>query len=193
MVLSDTAEARLKARVVRGTRHAFLKRNKMQTKHAEARAKLSQGEGKKRIKKLNNNDLLLIGAALYWAEGYKRLKIREGKERMDHKIGFVNADGQMIFIFIRFLQEVLKVPTDRIRVNMRLYPHINEAEALSYWMNVTRLPKQQFWKTTYPISSASKKIRPFNRLPWGTLQIEVCDTKKFHHILGLIEGVKAKL
>ena len=193
VVLSDAAEARLKARVRLGTRHAFLRRNKLQTRHAELRAKMATEAGKERIGKLTQHDLMVIGAVLYWGEGYKRLKVRDGKERMDHKIGFVNADGRMIYVFIRFLTEILEIPREKIRASMRLYPHISEAAALKYWMGVTGLPGSQFRKTSYPVSPISKKIRPYTRLPWGTLQIEACITEKFHHLLGMIEGVKNAL
>lgn len=193
VLLSDKATARLKGRVLQGTTNAFLKRNKQQTHHAEERAKEKRGQGKASVPSLSRNDLRIIGATLYWAEGYKRLKIRDGKERMDHKISFVNADGEMVRIFLRFLIEIMGIPSQKIRVNMRLYPHINENAALQYWMQTTGIPREQFWKTSYPVSNLSKRIRPINRLPWGTLQIEVCDTAKFHYLLGLIEGVKGHL
>ena len=73
---------------------------------------------------------------------------------------------------------------------MRLYEHINEETALQQWIKVTGFPKENFHKTTYLVSIASKRKRPHNRLPYGTLQVEVCDTQKFHHLMGLIEGVK---
>ena len=93
-------------------------------------------------------------------------------------------------VFIKFLLEILFVPQNDIRANMHLYPHINENEALRFWMEITNLPKERFFKSNFSVSSASKRILPYNRLPWGTLKIEVCDTAKFHYLLGLIQGVK---
>lgn len=190
LVLSDIARARLQGRVYQGTLNAFIKRNKLQTHAAENRASAARKAAQQEIPKLSGRDLKVIGAILYWAEGYKRLKIREGKERMGHTISFVNADEIMVRTFLKFLKEILHVPDSKIRLCMRLYEHINEETALQQWIKVTGFPKENFHKTTYLVSIASKRKRPHNRLPYGTLQVEVCDTQKFHHLMGLIEGVK---
>jgi hypothetical protein len=191
LVLSDKARNRLNDRLGIGST-VLIKRNKMQTVHAGRRAYAAQALGKSEVHDFSKYDLLLLGAALYWAEGYKRLIVRDGKERMAHIIGFVNSDPAMSAVFLRFLQVCLGVSTDKILLSMRLYPHINESEARRYWMRATGLPENHFQKTTMMISLASKGKRPFNRLPYGTLQVSVRDTSKFHHLLGLIEGVKEK-
>jgi hypothetical protein len=189
VVLSDKARKRLVSRSAIGT-DILIRRNKMQTRAAERRAHEIQKAANKSAPKLLKKDLLLVGALLYWAEGYKRLKVKEGRERMNHTISFVNSDAKMIRIFVRFLQDVMNIPAEKIRLYMRLYKHINESEARGYWMKATGLSAERFFKSTFLVSGASKGIRPYNRLPWGTLQVEVCDTSKFHYLLGLIEGVK---
>ena len=190
LVLSDVAQARLRGRVRQGTLNAFVKRNKLQTHTAENRAFATRKAAQQEIPELNDGDLKVIGAVLYWAEGYKRLKVRDGKERMGHTVSFVNADEIMIRTFLKFLKEILQVPNSKVRLYMRLYEHINEETARRHWMNVTGFPKENFNKTTYLVSIASKRKRPYNRLTYGTLQVEVCDTQKFHYLMGLIEGVK---
>lgn len=99
----------------------------------------------------------------------------------------------MISVFVRFLREVLIISVEKIRLSMRLYTHINENEARRHWMRATGLQRACFYKSTYLVSGASKGARPYNRLPYGTLQVEVCDTAKFHYLIGMIEGVKEKL
>lgn len=193
VVLSDKARARLDGRMREEGAKMLIKMNKLQTKTAEERASVASEEGKNKIHTLVQNDLLVIGAVLYWAEGYKRLQVRGGRERMGHKISFVNSDAEMIAVFIRFLLETLKVPSEKIRLTMRLYAHINERDARAYWMRATGLSSEHFYKTTYLVSGASKGVRPYNRLPWGTLQVEVCNTSQFHHLLGMISGVKEAL
>lgn len=192
VVLSDVARTRLASRTRLGSA-TLIKHNKMQTHKAEQRAREIRAFAKEKIPTLTKRDLLIIGTVLYWAEGYKRLHIRDGKERMGHSISFVNSDPAMIKAFLRFLREELVVPIDATHLTMRLYPHINEEDAQKYWMNVTRLPSSCFQRTTNMVSIASKGKRPYNRLPHGTLQVAVYDTAKFHHLLGLIEGVQAKM
>ncbi len=192
IVLSDTARLRLASRTQLGSA-TLIKRNKMQTHKAEQRAREAHAVARKEIPVLTKRDVLIIGAVLYWAEGYKRLHIRDGKERMSHSISFVNSDPAMIKAFLRFLREVLLVSADALHLTMRLYPHINEGVARRYWMKIAQLPSSCFERTTNMVSIASKGKRPYNRLPYGTLQVAVYDTVKFHHLIGLIEGVQARL
>lgn len=192
VVLSDSARARLLVRMQIGSA-TLIRRNKKQTQDAEKRASAARIAGRSCMPLLTKRDILIVGTALYWAEGYKRLKTRNGKERMGHTISFVNSDTEMISSFVHFLHDVLEIPMEKIRANMRLYPHINEDKARAHWMLASGLPADRFFKTTYLVSGASKGLRPYNRLPWGTLQIEVCDTAKFHHLIGMIEGMKEKL
>ncbi len=192
-VLTSRAQDRLNARMKEGSRH-LIKRNKLQTHEAQKRAKARQKEGRERVPILTKRDLLIVGVCLYWGEGYKRLQIRNGKEVTSHAIAFVNADPEMIRIFVKFIVEVMGVSKSRIKAIMRLYDHINEDEARRYWIKSSGLPKACFCrKTTYLISGASKRKKPFNRLPYGTLQVEVANTEKFHTLLGMIEGVKDSL
>ena len=190
LILSDTAQTRLRARMSQGTLNAFIKRNKLQTHAAEQRAQATRKEAAQLVQPIQDDVLRVIGAALYWAEGYKRLKVRDGKERMGHTISFVNADEVMIRTFLKFLKNILEIPDEKVHLYMRLYKSINESVALHHWMHVTQLPKKNFHKTTYLVSIASQRKRPYNRLPYGTLQVEIRDTKKFHYLMGLIEGVK---
>jgi hypothetical protein len=192
LVLSEAAKKRLKLRTRLGGA-VLIKRNKMQTRLAEQRARHIQQTGEKGVNKLTKQDLSTVGAALYWAEGYKRLKVIDGKERMNHTISMVNADPDMVKVFVRFLTEILTISAEDIRLSMRLYAHINEKEARSYWSRASGLPHPKFFKTTYLISGASKRKRPYNRLPYGTLHVEVCDTAKFHYLMGMISGMKAQL
>jgi len=193
VVLSDKARERLELRMRSEGSKKLIALNKLQTHKAEQRAREIHASAKKKIPVLTKRDLLIIGTVLYWAEGYKRLHVRDGKERMSHTISFVNADPSMIKTFLRFLQEILEVPNDAIHLTMRLYPHINEESARGYWMKITELSLSSFQKTTNMVSTASKGKRPYNRLPYGTLQVAVYDTVKFHYLLGLIEGVQTKL
>ena len=191
-VLSDKARQRLSGRIKAGSR-VLIRRNKMQTHIARQRMHDIRRTAAKRVPRLDKRDLLLSGALLYWAEGYKRPRLRDGNEITAHTISFVNADSDMIRIFISFLKLILGVEQKNIRATMRLYAHINEQHALSYWTSITGLPNEAFRKTTFLISGASKLQRPYNRLPYGTLQIEVQRTDKFNELMGLIQGVKDQI
>ncbi len=189
VVLNKEANNRLKRRMKQGSLH-LIKRNKTQTHLAWKRARKAQAEAKKEIGKLSKRDLMLIGVALYWGEGYKKLVVRGGKKRTWHNISFSNTDPGMIRIYIKFLNDILDISTENVKARMRLFEHINESRALNYWIKSTGLLKSNFQKTTYAVSISSQRRLPFNRLPYGTLCVEVANTNKFHRILGLIEGMK---
>ncbi|MDO8482595.1 MAG: helix-turn-helix domain-containing protein [bacterium] len=193
VVLPTEAMARLKLRVAQGTLNGLVKRNKMQTVLARERALNIKQQSSRDIKVLTKSDLCIIGAVLYWAEGYKRLKIMRGREVTNHMVSFTNSDPAIVAAFIAFLTRVLKVAQDRIVVTMRLFKHIDAELAIRYWMGVTNLPRTQFRKPAYPVSRSSQGKRPFNRLPYGTVQVIVSDTPLFYRVMGLIEGIKKRL
>jgi hypothetical protein len=193
LVLSESAKKRLENREVEAGKKALIKRNKEQTVKARKRAVDIKKAASWEVGELSEGSLLLIGAVLYWAEGYKRLKMRDGKEITSHVISLTNSDPKIISTFILFLKRILNVPEEKITIEMRLFEHINAEEAINYWMNITQLPRQQFRKPMYPKSKASQGIRPKNRLPYGTIQVIVADTKLFYRLMGYIDGIKEKL
>ena len=193
VVLPTEAMLRLRSRVAQGTLNGLVKRNKMQTVFAKERSERIKKEAQAMIGKISRSDLLLVGTILYWAEGYKRLKIIRGREVTAHAISLTNSDPDIISTFVSFLTEVLKIPTEKIVIEMRLFKHLDAEEATQYWMKVTGLARSQFKKPMYPISRASQGKRPFNRLPYGTVQVIVSDTQMFYRIIGFIDGIKEQL
>ncbi|PIQ68028.1 MAG: hypothetical protein COV91_06270 [Candidatus Taylorbacteria bacterium CG11_big_fil_rev_8_21_14_0_20_46_11] len=193
VVLSQRALERLKSRVAQGTLNGLVKRNKMQTVLARERARTIKEKASSEIPKITYSELLLIGAALYWAEGYKRLKMVRGREVTGHVVSLTNSDPSMVMAFILFLKQVLTIPSEKIFISMRLFTHSDEEKSVLYWMKATGLKRTQFTKPTYPVSRSSQGKRPFNRLPYGTVQVIVSDTQVFYRIIGFIEGVKDQL
>lgn len=191
LVLSAKAQKRISERVAQGTLNGLVKRNKMQTHLAWQRARKIQGEASREIKSISKRELFLVGVVLYWAEGYKKLKVRNGRSITSHSISFTNTDPEMVQMFIRFLTDIVEISQEKITAHVRLFKHLNEEETLRYWSRVTGLPKDNFYKSSYVLSRASQGKRPYDRLPHGTLQIRVADTTKFHQIMGWIEGMRS--
>lgn len=190
--LSEKAYARLEKRKGIGT-EILIKRNKQQTINAQKRAKELQEKASQVIGDLSPRDVLLVGVALYWGEGYKRLRIVGGKQRTHHPISMVNADPILLRAFIKFMIDVLGVRMSDIKASMRLYRTINEEIALEYWTSMTGLPTLNFRKTTWLVSISSQRKRKYNRLPYGSLQVEVLSTNNFHKIMGFIKGIKSAI
>ena len=190
LVLPEKAQKRIQKRVQEKSINGLIKRNKLQTHLAQKRVAEIRAKAQKEIRKLSKQDLQLIGIALYWAEGYKRPIQKNGRERTYHSISFSNTDPVMIKVFIQFLKTNLNIPTNKMHAAVRIFKHINEQYALNYWKNITGIPSQNFQKVYYGISKSSENKRPFNRLPYGTIQIRVGDTKNFQKIMGWIHGIE---
>ena len=190
VVLSSAAKELLQKRFREKSFQGLLKRNKNQTKLAIQRKEKIRAKAEKEIGKISKDNLFFIGLALYWAEGYKRPIIKNGREATYHPVSITNSDAKLIKIFLKFLIDICGVPQNRIRANLRIFKHLNEIEVLNYWIKETGILKENFTKTYLGISKSSMGKRPFNRLPFGVIQIRIGDTKLFHRIIGWIEGLK---
>jgi DNA invertase Pin-like site-specific DNA recombinase len=91
---------------------------------------------------LSSREVLLLGGALYWAEGAKS----KPWERRENVV-FCNSDPSVIRFFLRFCREI---GVDRAQLRARLQIHVTAdvAAAEAYWRDVTGLPSEQFHRTT---------------------------------------------
>ncbi|KKS25412.1 MAG: hypothetical protein A2606_00685 [Candidatus Yanofskybacteria bacterium RIFOXYD1_FULL_42_10] len=187
--IPEEAIKRLKERVHSASLRGLLKRNKNQTILAEIRSKKFRSMGEKMIKNLSKRDLLIIGAALYWAEGYKKPVIRNGKTITSHIVSLTNSDPDLVCMFIRFLKEICEVPNEKINVWVRYFEHQDPAYLLSFWQKRCNIPYSNFQKTLQTVSISSQRKKSYNSLPFGVVQISVNNTNLYHKIMGLIAGV----
>ena len=151
----------------------------MQAENKEIRETFS-----KKIGYVTDRELLLIGAALYWGEGYKR----HSAKKYGEYVSFCNSDQYMIKVFLRFTREILKVSEEKIRPIIQIHPNVSKEKAVSFWSKIINIPQDKF-HITYQVSKASQGKRPKNSLPFGTLNLRVHSRQKFHEIMGLIEGM----
>jgi predicted transcriptional regulator len=117
-----------------------------------------------------------MGCMLYWAEGAKS---RNG-------LNFVNADPNMLELFIRFLREELAVNDDE----MVLYIHSHSQDALEidrithYWLTLLHLPPTALRKVLFKAGSQARR----NNLPNGVCSLRVYRTDLVQHIFGAIQA-----
>ena len=123
--------------------------------------------------------LKLIGAVLYWAEGYKAGV---------NMVNFSNSDPNMIALMMHFFRKVCKVPEKKFRGMVHIHPHLNKEKAKKFWSEISGIPIRQFHKTQFGISKASKHKR--DTLPLGTFRIVICDTRLLSKIKGWIKGIE---
>ncbi len=136
-------------------------------------------KAKEDILTVSPKELMLIGAMLYLGEGNKASR---GIARL------TNSDPSVIKMMMRFFREVCGVPEGKFHAHIHTFENADIKKTEAYWSQVTGIPVRQFYKTYVKQSIASKHKR--KTLPYGTLDIGVCDTKLFLTIMGWIEKIK---
>ncbi len=160
---------------------AIERRRKSRLASEEKKRNTTIAEAGKDIERLTQDDLRFIGTALYWAEG--------GKTKNSVRIS--NSDSYIIRVMMRFFRQICSVEEHKFRVQVHTHSHLNVRNAENYWSSLTGIPVGQFYKTYAKpsVSSLGKK----DSLPYGTVQIYVCDTKLFLVIKGWTEKIKELL
>lgn len=145
---------------------------------------VSEQFASQKIKTLSAKDLLLIGTALYWAEGSKT----------DSTSGFVfvNSDPKMIKVMFAWLTKVMFVKKEDIKVQISIndihQPRIDVV--LEFWSNLLELPTSSFRKTLF-IKVPHRKVYENHDTYYGVLRIYVAKSSFLKYkTLALIERIK---
>jgi transposase len=181
LVLSKKQKEILYKNKVRGGLSGRLKGAQVNKEKKEATINLYKKEGKRVVSRVSPREKLLVGTALYWAEGSKRTKL-----------SFVNSDPQMVLFIYNWFRECLGVNKEdfivRISINEIHKPRINKV--LKFWSDLLQLPKSQFRKTIY-IKIKPKKIYENHDIYYGMLALRVRRSSNLlYRIDGLIEAIK---
>ena len=132
--------------------------------------------------KMSKREYLLIGASLYWAEGFKR----------DNRLGFANSDPTMIKLILFWLTEILNIDRDDIRlsvgININFKDNVEEIE--KYWSDITGISLNQFNKPFFQKTTLKRNYS--NRGEYhGVLRIRaIGQNGNFRKILGMVEGLR---
>lgn len=121
----------------------------------------------------------VVGASLYWAEGYKAGM---------NVVNFSNSDPSMIKLMMRFFREVCEVLPSKFRGAVHIHPHLDRERAVRFWARVSGIPLRQFHSIQVAVSRASKQKR--DTLPVGTFRIVISDTRLHSRIKGWIRGIE---
>lgn len=153
-----------------------------QQKKRLKKIKTLKKQGIKEVGNLTKRELFLIGAALYWAEGFKK----------DSQAGFASSDPSMVNLFLKWLYECCGYkPKDlifRVTVNISHKHRIDEIQ--DYWSKVTNISMSDFRKPFYQ-NVKWKKIYENPNEYFGVLRVKVRKSTDFlRKIHGWIEGLR---
>ena len=144
----------------------------------DARRQIIIDTAKGDIHSISEQNLHLIGTALYWAEGSKSSR---------GVVQLSNGDPKLIQVMMRFFREICEVPEQKFRGHIFLHPHLSATRAKRYWHNVSGIPSKQFYKTSQQHNKASKGKK--DSLPFGTFNIEICNTELLLKLKGWTEKI----
>ena len=182
IILSVEQLEKLKHRSIKGRELGRLKGALVQKERSLLKLENSKNEAIKKIGPLNKRELLLVGAALYWAEGSKK----HGR-----RVFFCNSDPDMINLFIRWLKVCYDIGIERLAVSVSINSiHKNrDFEIKKYWSEVTNIPLEQFRSTIF-IDSKNKKTYKNYNVHYGTFRVGVLKSAQyFYDIIGLIKAI----
>lgn len=135
------------------------------------------------ISNITQRELILIGASLYWAEGFKK----------DSRLGFANSDPRMIKLFLKWLIEIMKVPEKDIRLRVGVNQSYKDQVYLieKKWSEMIHIPLEQFQKPFFQ-QTTWKKQYPNPDQYLGVLRIRANkQIALFQQIQGMISGLQS--
>jgi len=94
---------------------------------------------------------------------------------------------------MRFFREICNIPDKNIKARVHLYPGMDQQKTIDYWKKITALSKNNFNKPQIQVSRASKRIRPRNTLPYGTLHLTAGNTENACIVKGWLRGIAENL
>ena len=160
------------------TKESIEKRRTTRLGRENARRQIIVDGAKKEIPGLSDQELKLVGIALYWGEGGKA---NRGSVQLS------NGDPRIIQLMMKFFKRVCKVPKEKFRGHIHIHPHLNVKKSEHYWSSISGIPLNQFYKTYSKPNKSSQSKK--NSLPFGTFDIYVHNTELFLKIKGWIEAV----
>lgn len=92
------------------------------------------------FKKLQKNPLFIAGIMLYWGEGDKSLKYNQ--------VRLSNSDADLLKVYLSFLRTICKIPEEKIKAWILLYPDLDSGACLTFWRKNLKMSQSQFIKPT---------------------------------------------
>lgn len=158
--------------------------NRLKHEDASLRKSAIFEMARKDVNGVSKRDLMLVGIAIYWAEGYKTDIARD--------VEIVNSDPAMIRLMMRWFREICNVPESKFKIRIQIHNAANIKEGIKFWSSNTGVPQNQFTKSYIKISPSSKR-KTGNKHPYGICHIRIADTYLLMKIKGWINGLSGAI
>lgn len=134
-----------------------LRGSNLKKAYDEARA-----EARTEFETLKYNPVFIAGVMLYWGEGDKLT---------NYSTKITNTDPHLIRLYVFFLENVCRIPKDKIRAHILVYPDLDEEKCRLYWASRAHIDLSRFTKC-----SVIHGKHPTRTLPYGVCMIGISST-----------------
>ena len=142
----------------------------------EAEIEGTAAEGRARIGRMSERDLLIAVTALYAGEGSKT----------PGEVRFANSDPRMIALFCVWLRHFFEIDEHRLRLRLYLHAGLDLDAANRFWSDLTGIPLSQFRKPYRAVPDPS--IRR-SKHPLGCPSVGYTCTRTHRKVMGLVAAL----
>jgi len=119
-------------------------------------------EARTEFEVLKYNPVFIAGIMLYWGEGDKLTNF---------STKITNTDPHLIRLYVFFLENVCRVPKEKIKAHILIYPDLNEETCRLFWASRAHVDLSRFTKCS--VIQGRETKRP---LPYGVCMIGISST-----------------
>ncbi len=169
------------------TPHGFAEAHLQAVRERWEHQQLEQDGHRDAVGPLTEREVLLVGSALYWAEGTKSKPWRR-----QHRMTFMNSDPTVIGVYMSYLA-ALGIPQERVRCTLSIHEGADIATAEAFWREAVGTGVA--WAPT-SLKRHNPKPSRYNRdIHYrGCLRVDVAQSAAtYRRIAGTWEGVAAAM
>ncbi len=140
----------------------ILELNKVRGKNLLRVYEEARQEARRDLENYRYNPLFIAGLMLYWGEGDKISKAA---------VRITNTDPELIALYVIFLERVCRIPRQKIKASVLVYPDLDEGLCREYWAQHSGVSIDRFTKSI--VIQGRHKTR---RLDYGVCTVTVSST-----------------
>lgn len=179
--LTELQRAILTAHTIQGSYAGRIKGALTNRRKKEERIAFYKEAGRREIMDISSRELLLIGVALYWAEGSRK-----------SKFAFTNSEPDMILLMAYWLERVLGVKKDEFmpRIFINAIHESRIGKVIEFWSRLLGVPATQFGNPVL-LKGRPRKVYDNHESYFGVLALGVRRSGELkYRVLGLIDALK---
>ncbi|MDD5221176.1 MAG: helix-turn-helix domain containing protein [Candidatus Pacebacteria bacterium] len=148
----------------------------------EDRLQTTYRNQKRRLLPLTAREFYLCGLFLYWGEGAKT---------HESTLSISNSDPAIVNFFIKWVTVALKMPREKIKIDLHLYKDMNIEKELNFWSEILNIPRNQFIRP-YIKKSESTRINHKGSFGHGTCNARIGNARLTEQVLMGIKAITDK-